>query len=117
MVEWGRLLVKYAAFEDLFELEEIAQRLRDTTDWDYHTATLGQYLKGRRKPPPGFFDYVQTALNLDEDNYNLLLYTFHGSQKRLSPHQQGQRERFRQMLYDRMTEQIVGEGKAGGAVN
>lgn len=110
MNDLGKLIMKYAAFEDLFELEDIAQRLRDTTPWDYTTPALSGYMKGKRTPKPEFFQYLKTALNLDEDSYQLLLFIYHQAQPSLSSQQMSQVEMFRKKLYEQTIRGIRGEG-------
>jgi hypothetical protein len=115
MSDFGRLVYKLAVIHDIFEIKELAKKLRDATEWDLKDATLGLYLKGERTPPPGFSDQLRRALELDEDTYHLLLYVYDRTTGRLSPHQREQTARFEQMLREEAARRYLGNG--GGTTN
>lgn len=114
MNEWGVYLFKLAVLRDLFQINEITERLRERTDFGYGPAAVGQYLKGVRKPPPDFFDYVRESLELSSDEYHTLLYLYHRSKSSPSPIQEQQMSYFKTVLLERMVENLRGGGQRGG---
>lgn len=115
MKEWAVYLFKLAVLRDLFEIQEIGERLRERSDFSYSDSALGQYFKGKRNPPPNFFDYVREALELDNEEYQLLLYLYHSSKPSPTPLQQEQMRRFREKLLGSML-QSLREGNGVGGV-
>ncbi len=98
MSKYGRLVWKLAAINDLFELRELGDRLRDTTEFDYSDVALSNYLRGR-KPPEGFSDQLRRALNLSPDLYYLLLETQDRSTGDLSPAQRKEKDKLEGLVF------------------
>ena len=115
MTEWAIFLFKLAVLRDLFEIREIGDRLRESSDFSYTDAALGQYFKGVRKPPANFFDYVREALDLNDVEYQMLLYVFHQSRPTPTPMQRRQMQHFRETLLERMVQGLKGDGGLGEA--
>lgn len=115
MTEWAVFLFKLAVLRDLFEIKEIGNRLRGETDFSYSDSALGQYFKGLRKPPPNFFDWVREALDLNDVEYQMLLYLYHQSRSTPTPVQKRQMQHFRENLLERMIQGLKGDGGLGGA--
>lgn len=113
MTEWAIFLFKLAVLRDLFEIREIGDRLREETDFSYSDSALGQYFKGKRKPPANFFDYVREALDLNEVEYQMLLYVFHQSRPTPTPVQKRQMQHFKESLLERMIQGLKGDGGLG----
>lgn len=115
MQDWAKYLFKLAVLRDLFEIQEIGNRLREGSDFGYTDAALGQYFKGKRKPPPNFFDYVRQALELTDSEYQMLLYVYHQSRPTPTPLQRQQMQHFKDVLLERMIQNLRGDGGLGGA--
>lgn len=114
MKEWAVYLFKLAVLRDLFEIRDIGDILRERTDFSYGNAALGQYLKGKRNPPPNFFDYVKEALELTEAEYQILLYMYHSTKPEPSRVQEEQMKRFKNDLLSRIVQNITRENGLGG---
>ncbi len=98
MNEYGKLVFKLAVLHDLFEIQHLGDRLRETTEFGYSNQSLSNYLKKKRRPPEGFSDQVRRALDLNQDMYNLLLYVQDKTTDSRSPIQRERIEAFEQML-------------------
>ena len=115
MTEWAAYLFKLAVLRDLFEIQAIGDRLRARSDFEFGDAALGQYFKGKRKPPPNFFDYARQALELTDSEYQMLLFLFHSSRPSPSPLQRQQMQHFKDVLLRRMVQNLSRDGGLGGA--
>jgi DNA-binding XRE family transcriptional regulator len=98
MSKYGRLVWKLAAINDLFELRDLGDRLRETTEFGYSDVALSNYLRGR-KPPEGFSDQLRRALNLSPDLYYLLLETQDRATGDLSPTQRKEKEKLERVVF------------------
>ena len=114
MNEYGRVAWKLAVINDVFELQELGNLLRETTEFRYSDQALSNYLK-KRQPPPGFSDQLRRALGRSQEMYNLLLYVQDKAGGKLTPVQREQTERFEQMLRDDVARRFLSNG--GGATN
>lgn len=114
MNEYGKLVFKLAVLHDLFEIGHLANRLRETTEFDYTNQALSNYLK-KRRPPEGFSDQLRRALNLNQDMYNLLLYVQDKTTGSLTPMQRERTEAFERMLLRDAAGRFLKDG--GGAAN
>lgn len=115
MNDWAKYLFKLAVLRDFFEIREIGNLLRERTDFNYTDAALGQYFKGKRKPPPNFFDFVREAMELTEGEYQMLLFIYHQSRPTPTPLQKKQMQHFKEVLMERMIQNLKGDGGLGGA--
>jgi hypothetical protein len=115
MSEYGKLVYKLAVIHDVFEMQDLAELLRNTTEFSKKNQTLYYYLKGERTPPAGFSDQLRRALNLNDEMYHMLLYVYDKATGRLSPVQREQTQKFEQMLRDDVARRFLENG--GGAAN
>lgn len=115
MKNWAAYLFKLAVLRDLFEIQEIGERLRERSDFTYSNSALGQYFKGTRNPPANFFDYVRVALELTDEEYQVLLFLYHASKPTPSPVQQQQMRHFKTVLLTGIINSLKGENGIGAA--
>lgn len=115
MKDWAAYLFKLAVLRDLFEIQEIGNRLRERSDFGYSNAALGQYFKGVRNPPANFFDYVRVALDLTDEEYQVLLFLYHASRPTPTPVQQKQMQHFKTVLLTGIVNSLKGEHGVGAA--